>query len=85
MVPLVSSVPLLLPMFGLVVIVQSIVSSSGSFIVTLNSDKLTETSVAPLDGFGFDIIGGLFEIVVNVYVSSVVSLLLESEADTIHV
>ena len=66
LVPLFSPVPLLLPMFGLVSIVQSMLSPSGSSIVMHSCEVVSCMSVAPLVGSGFVIVGGWLFVVVNV-------------------
>ena len=75
LVPLVSPVPLLLPMSGLVSIVQSMLSPSGSSMVTHSCVRSQQSiSVEPLAGSGFVIVGGrlIYGSVVNVYVAVVV-------------
>ena len=75
LVPLFSAVPLLLPMLGLVCIVQSMGSPSGSSIVThicVRSQQFI--SVVSFAGLGFVIVGFRFMYgsVVNVYIACVV-------------
>ena len=74
LVPLFSPVPLLVPMLGLVSIVQSMGSPSGSSIVMHSCEVVIGMSVAPFVGFGSVIVGGWLYVVVNVYVAVVVWL-----------